>query len=127
MITSIHIQNYRSIVDATINLAPFTLLIGANGTGKSNFLQLLEELGAQSPSFERHYNYPKEPQVFTIQYDDGTKESLEVLIGGGTRGTHSKDKNKVRIYRINPENIAKQKFSVPILPLKVMVAVRSRC
>jgi predicted ATPase len=107
MITSIHIQNYRSIVDATINLAPFTLLIGANGTGKSNFLQLLEEFGSQSPSFERHYNYPKEPQVFTIQYDDGTKDSLEVLIGGGTRGWHLKDKNKVRIYRINPESIGK--------------------
>ncbi len=113
MITSIHIQNYRSIVDATINLAPFTLLIGANGTGKSNFLQLLEEFGSQSPSFERHYNYPKEPQVFTIQYDDGTKDSLEVLIGGGTRGWHLKDKNKVRIYRINPESIGKAEILSP--------------
>ncbi|MCB0063745.1 MAG: AAA family ATPase, partial [Caldilineaceae bacterium] len=47
MITSIHIQNYRSIVDATAKLAPFTLLIGANGTGKSNFLQLLESIGSQ--------------------------------------------------------------------------------
>lgn len=33
MFTEIYIQNYRSIAKATVNLSPFTLLIGANGTG----------------------------------------------------------------------------------------------
>lgn len=39
MITSVHIQNYRSFVDASVKLRPFSLVIGANGSGKSNFLK----------------------------------------------------------------------------------------
>lgn len=106
MITSIHIQNYRSIVDATAKLAPFTLLIGANGTGKSNFLQLLESIGSQKHTREKHYNYPAKPQVFTIFYDDGTRDSFEIL-EKGTRGKYSAERNIIRVYRINPENIGK--------------------
>ena len=39
MITRIHIQNYRSFVDAEVKLRPFSLVIGANGSGKTNFLR----------------------------------------------------------------------------------------
>lgn len=113
MITSIHIQNYRSIVDATVKLAPFTLLIGANGTGKSNFLQLLEALGSQSPSFEKHYNYPKKPQTFTIYYDNGAKDVIEILDDRATRGILSLGKNHIKIYSINPEKIGKEEILGP--------------
>lgn len=106
MITSIHIQNYRSIVDATVKLAPFTLLIGANGTGKSNFLQLLEALKTLPFQLEKHYNHPQRPQTFTISYDDGTKESFEIL-DVGTNGRFTAERNRIKIYRINPESIGK--------------------
>ena len=39
MITRIHIQNYRSFVDAEVKLRPFSLVIGANGSGKTNLLK----------------------------------------------------------------------------------------
>ena len=39
MITRIHIQNYRSFVDAEVKLRPFSLVIGANGSGKTNLLR----------------------------------------------------------------------------------------
>ena len=42
MLTKVEIKNYRSFVDAEAPLAPFTLVIGANGSGKSNFLKLFQ-------------------------------------------------------------------------------------
>ena len=52
MLTRVDIQNYRSIYKASVPLSPFTLLIGANGAGKSNFLRLLKELSLSNPSKE---------------------------------------------------------------------------
>jgi predicted ATPase len=37
----VQIQNYRSIGRAVVDLEPFTVLVGANGSGKSNFLRSL--------------------------------------------------------------------------------------
>ncbi|AGP34259.1 hypothetical protein BE04_46820 [Sorangium cellulosum] len=33
----VELRNYRSIAEATVDLAPFTVLVGPNGSGKSNF------------------------------------------------------------------------------------------
>jgi predicted ATPase len=48
VLTRVDIQNYRSIYQASIALSPFTLLIGANGAGKSNFLRLLKDVTAKN-------------------------------------------------------------------------------
>ncbi len=48
MLTQVDIQNYRSIYQSSIALSPFTLLIGANGAGKSNFLRLLKDVSANA-------------------------------------------------------------------------------
>src|SRR5437763_15875365 len=37
----VQICNYRSIGRAVVDLEPFTVLVGANGSGKSNFLASL--------------------------------------------------------------------------------------
>ena len=44
MIKRIQIQNFRSLVNVTVDLAPLTVLIGRSGTGKSNFVQALRFL-----------------------------------------------------------------------------------
>jgi len=44
MIDYIEIQGYKSIKAAKIDLAPINILIGANGSGKSNFLSFFELL-----------------------------------------------------------------------------------
>jgi predicted ATPase len=44
MITRIRIQNFRSIVDVTVDLDPLTVLIGRSGTGKSNFVEAIRFL-----------------------------------------------------------------------------------
>lgn len=54
MITKVIIKNYRSIVDAEVELQPFTLVIGANGAGKSNFLQFFNDVAKHVRSWQRH-------------------------------------------------------------------------
>ena len=49
MIDSIRIQNYKSIVDLTLELGRFNVIIGTNGCGKSNILEAIA-MGALSTS-----------------------------------------------------------------------------
>lgn len=42
MIEQVHIENYKSIQDATIRLSNLNVLIGSNGVGKSNFISFFE-------------------------------------------------------------------------------------
>lgn len=44
MIASFHIRNFKSYRDATLPLAPLTLLVGANASGKSNALEAVRLL-----------------------------------------------------------------------------------
>jgi len=39
MISHVRIQNFRSFLDAEVDLQPFSLIVGANGSGKSNLLK----------------------------------------------------------------------------------------
>src|SRR5258708_35603040 len=41
-INSITIHNFRSLADVTVDMEDLTVLVGANGTGKSNFLKALD-------------------------------------------------------------------------------------
>ena len=41
MITDLAVKNYRSLKDTKLSLGPLTVLIGANGSGKSNILDVL--------------------------------------------------------------------------------------
>jgi AAA15 family ATPase/GTPase len=40
-ITRVHIKNFKSIVDLSLDLAPINVFIGENGSGKSNILEAL--------------------------------------------------------------------------------------
>lgn len=42
MITKIHYKNFKALRDATLPLERFTLIVGANGTGKTTAVQALE-------------------------------------------------------------------------------------
>lgn len=47
MITKLRIENYRSFVDAEVTLKPLSLVVGANGSGKSNLLRFLQLLSGK--------------------------------------------------------------------------------
>ena len=36
MITSVRLKNFKNFADETLRLGPFTVIVGANASGKSN-------------------------------------------------------------------------------------------
>lgn len=80
MIKQIRIQNFRSLVDVTVELDPLTVLIGRSGTGKSNFVQairfLRDCLNARAVNFNSyggtarvlHVDHQKEPLAFDLTF-----------------------------------------------------------
>lgn len=60
MIKSVWVKNYRSIADIRVNLAPVTVLVGHNGSGKSNFVDVFRfiydalRLGLDAAIVNRH-------------------------------------------------------------------------
>jgi predicted ATPase len=56
MISNVTIKNYKSIVDVSLPLGRFHLLIGANGCGKSNILEGIA-LGAAAHADKLDYEY----------------------------------------------------------------------
>ncbi len=45
MLDRLHIQNYMCLLDVTVDLGDFTVLIGPNDSGKSSFLEVVRYLG----------------------------------------------------------------------------------
>jgi hypothetical protein len=60
MIKSVWVKNYRSIADIKVNLEPITILVGHNGSGKSNFVDVFRfiydacRLGLDAAIINRH-------------------------------------------------------------------------
>jgi len=48
MLKKLRLKDFKSFVDEEVSLAPLTLLVGANASGKSNFLDALQFLHANS-------------------------------------------------------------------------------
>src|ERR1700690_2293015 len=45
MISKLHVQNFKCLRDVSVELSPFTVLIGKNDTGKSSLLEAVKPLG----------------------------------------------------------------------------------
>lgn len=58
MLKSVRIENYRSISDIVLDCDDLTVLVGANGSGKSSLLRAIEMFGVKSPEVtaEDYYN-----------------------------------------------------------------------
>jgi len=94
---SIHIQNFKSLKDTKIELADFNVLVGVNGSGKSNivevfrFLRHINQQGMINP-FLRCGGYKnlvwkgneELPMTFKLNFEDENKEvlSYELVISG---------------------------------------------
>jgi predicted ATPase len=76
MIKRIRIQNFRSLVDVTVNFDPLTVLIGRSGTGKSNFVNairfLRDCLNARAINFGSegtlHVDHPNDPLAYDLDF-----------------------------------------------------------
>lgn len=91
MIKRIKIENYKSIVDQTLELGAFNVVIGANGCGKSNILEAiamaaLSSSGGLLPEmFETRGIRLSDSRFMRSAFEDTDKEyiSLQVETTGG--------------------------------------------
>src|SRR5712672_3016431 len=90
MINRIRVQNFRSLVDVTVDLDPLTVLIGRSGTGKTNFVHairfLRESLNARNmnwnalggPHRVMHLDRQSEPLAYDVCFSiAGLGESFQ--------------------------------------------------
>jgi predicted ATPase len=95
MIKWLRIQNFRSLVDVTVDLDPLTVLIGRSGTGKSNFVQsirfLRDCLTARQvnvntiggPQRALHIDHQRDPLAFHLRFSiAGVDDGFEYGIHG---------------------------------------------
>lgn len=81
---SIRVQNYRSIRDATLELDYLTVLVGANGAGKSSFVKALELFWSGRPTVaaeDYHDRNVNDPIKITLAFGDVTKAEQDALDG----------------------------------------------
>lgn len=64
-IKSVHIRNFRSIVDETINLTDFNCFVGKNDSGKSNVLKALNLFFNGETDFNTAFDFKSD---YPMQY-----------------------------------------------------------
>lgn len=77
IIKSLRVQNFRSILDETLPCEQMTVLVGANGSGKSSFLRAIELFYAASPKFSEEDFYAKDTSrdiEITVTFTDLDRE-----------------------------------------------------
>lgn len=73
MFTKLVIESFRCIRIAELNLAPMTVLVGPNASGKSTVLDALHWKGQQSSS-NRPWREPQQPRVTAVHHLHGVLE-----------------------------------------------------
>ncbi len=73
IIKSMNVNNFRSILDETLHFDKLTALVGANGSGKSSFLHVLELFQVKQPKITSDDFYNKNTDngiIFSITFTD---------------------------------------------------------
>jgi predicted ATPase len=83
VIQSVHFQNFRCLRDVKLNLAPLTVLVGPNSSGKTTVLH-----GLASPAVHSGNLWRQDPSLklsITYTYADGSMSFIPGAIPGGLR------------------------------------------
>jgi hypothetical protein len=102
MIHRFRVQNFKSILDVTVDLSPVTVLVGKSGTGKSNFvesLRCLRDILSSRPvnqnwSELRPATKPDGPTRFEVEfeiYGIGERFTYELSLGKDGPGNPSSE------------------------------------
>src|SRR5579871_4719442 len=98
VLQKIQIKNYRSIADASVELQPFTVLLGANGSGKSNLLRLLEDLSPPEGILTRHFRMSEAGSRIELTTSAGSN----VYENGWLAGRDPPELATVEVFSIDP-------------------------
>lgn len=96
IVDSVRVLNFRSIQDETLDCESLTVLVGANGTGKSSFLRALDLFYSTAPKVEADDFYDGDTSqeiVVAVTFMELAAEELERF------GTHMQD-NKLTVERV---------------------------
>jgi predicted ATPase len=145
MITHVRIQNFRSFLDAEVDLQPLSLIVGANGSGKSNLLKFFAAIsgdvqpstaeGANQPviregyrgpfklknrSWPKHQNGSEQPVGFEVRGDHtAVKASMGTATTEIVLSTSLPWQGKVlAIFNIDPEKVSAVETTVPAATVK---------
>ena len=83
MISSIHIEGFKSIREMTLPLRPINILIGANGAGKSNFISFFKLLNNLYEKRLENYSLRKETENL-LYFGSKTTQHIYFKITFGT-------------------------------------------
>lgn len=92
MIRSISIKNFKSVVDLTLNLGQFNVLVGENGCGKSNILEgIALGAAASADKLDREFFSNRgirvtDPKFMYSVFDEGASPVIEIDIKDHKRG-----------------------------------------
>lgn len=90
MLTFVHIENYRSFVSAETKLRPFTLILGANGSGKSNFLKFFQMMSKDGAlEWTPHQTHASENKWGRFEFSDSSVVT-SIQQGQGLAGVRPK-------------------------------------
>ncbi|MBV6511065.1 MAG: hypothetical protein FMNOHCHN_00544 [Ignavibacteriaceae bacterium] len=74
MKTTIRIQNFKSLEDVTLELAPTTVFLGPNGAGKSSVLQMMKLVGERIQEFSTYQKEKSDQEENKLFADASFKE-----------------------------------------------------
>lgn len=109
MVENIRIRNYKSIVDLTLDLGRFNVIIGTNGCGKSNILEAITMASAASQnkldaeSLKNRGIRETEPQFMMNAFDDIELDSNNSVIQIDIRSTENPEGTSAIIGYSNQE------------------------
>lgn len=127
-INSVTIHNFRSIADGTFKMGAYSLLIGANNSGKSNVMDALRIFYEKGLKFEETHDFPKfavkdKESWIEIEYllndDDNANLKDEYRLQDNhlkvrkylmTNETDSKGKTKQGIHAYETNSISDEQF-----------------
>lgn len=78
-ITEISIRNYRSCINTTLQLSPYTALVGRNNCGKSNCLTALQWLVRKATLDVEDFHDAEQPVEVIGEFEDITEADLDLL------------------------------------------------
>jgi predicted ATPase len=126
MITHVRIQNFLSFLDASVDLQPFSLVLGANGSGKTNFLKFFQAISTdpnlRPPKLggllgRKHQNAPNQIQRFEVTDGSELVVGQEVRIPGRNEihinGAPEWLMAQFPIFNINPDKVSMVETTVP--------------
>ncbi|GAA4919106.1 putative ATPase [Stackebrandtia albiflava] len=120
----LHVENFRSLRDVTVELGGLNVLVGPNGAGKSNVLQVLAFLGRIAESDLPAALDDIWPKVM-FGSAERSDDALAVSVTGTWTGGDEGDDYRLRIGRIGEDGWHRTElfhFADSDLPMKMLVS-----